>query len=255
MQYLIERFYVCRSCLLLGSIALFCLFLSHCQRQQPPTALSLLSRAAKAHGGQSNWQRLKSLQYTKQTTLFREDGSIESDVMENHDYRWEPDFSATIRWEEAEKSYRINQDADGTTLTIGEMEVTDSSQITTARRKVKAALYTVSQPFNILNDQHLAQYEGMDTISGGQEVEVVKIAYPGGDADTWWYFFDPETGRCVANLVYHEPTYALIHNRSFEQVGSLLLHRERETYRVDSLRQIQYIRARYQYYDYTAYMD
>ncbi len=232
-------------------VLLLGLALGACRPAPEIGAETILARAAEAHGGQSAWERLDSLAFTKQTTLLREDGSIESSVTETQVFRWKPDLSATLSWVDEGNLHRIDYNQTGAKLTIGDSVMTDSSRMATAHRKVQAALYTVSQPFHLLHDREYASYEGLDTLPDGQVTHVVRMDYPGEASDTWWYFFDRESGRCIANLAYHAPTYAFIRNLSYAKVGPLWLHGKRETWRTDEHLNRQFLRARFVYSDYS----
>ena len=68
--------------------------------------------------------------------------------------------------------------------------------------------------------------------------------------DLWWYFFDARDGSYLASMVYHPPTYALIENTKYTDDLPIRFNTYRESYRVDSLRNKEYLRGVFYYSDF-----
>ncbi len=223
-----------------------------CQSAEKPALDSqfILQKTFEAHGGLENWDRLESLQFEKEYRLFREDGSLESEAVQQHNYQFDSGFSATITWEQNGFQHRIEHTPKGTQKWVNDSLVTDTTVIQSAHNSALAARFTGTQSFQLLAPGTRFIYEGRDTLDNGSIVHVVKAEYDSESQDTWWHYFDKETGQCLGNLIYHAPTFALVENLSFDQHTPFLFHNHRKTFRVDSFGNKQYLRAEYWYRNY-----
>ena len=61
------------------------------------------------------------------------------------------------------------------------------------------------------------------------------------------FYFDTESHVLLATLIYHAPTYAFVDNEKMEMIDGMLWNTERTTYRTDSLRNVEYVRAEFVY--------
>lgn len=231
------------------------LWLSACQPSESSKISDILEKAYQAHGNLDNWTKLKVLRFEKEYSLYNIDGSEEASAIQQHEYRFDSTFSATISWEKPGEVHRIEHDATGTRKFVNDSLVQDPAAIQSAHNSALAARFTGTQPFQLLDPGTRFSYMGLDTLENGKEVEVLKAEYDEGSQDTWWHYFDPKTGRCVANLIYHAPTYAYVLNLSFDERTPFVFHGHRKTFRTDSLRDIQYLRAEYFYRNYEVEME
>ena len=58
---------------------------------------TILKRAIDKAGGFAQWKAIKTIKYTKHNMLFLEDGSVEVNNVQRHEYVMKPQFSALIR--------------------------------------------------------------------------------------------------------------------------------------------------------------
>ena len=111
-------------------------------------------------------------------------------------------------------------------------------------------------PFKLLDKGVVLSYEGIDTLRTGKTVHVVKAAYNPSTHDNhskpdiWWHYFDENDYRQWGYMVQHADHFSYIENLSFISSNDFFLTETRKSYRVDSLRNILYLRAEYGYSDY-----
>ncbi len=114
----------------------------------------------------------------------------------------------------------------------------------------KAAEFVYWQPYKLLEAASLWHYAGTDTLEDGTKVEVVEIQYlnpDGSNGNTWWFYFNSITYRLEGNMVHHGTTYSYIRNLVFEDQSGLSLNAKRVSYRCDKDRNIEFVRAQYDY--------
>lgn len=216
----------------------------------------VLGKAISAAGGIHKWRAVELLSYTKRSKLLLEDGTVESEVVQRHEYRMQPGFSAVITWEEGGNSHMIRYE-DGEAV----KEVNGVPDSASAEETVMSALYTLGMPFKLLDAGADLRYKGVDTLRDGTPVDVIKATYRPEEhdnhstSDVWWYYFDRDDGRYCAAIVYHPPTYAYIENVEIHEDLPLRFNAHRKSYRSDSLRNIQFLRAEFWYSDFDMELD
>ena len=214
---------------------------------------SVLRKAIDWSGGIETWRALDSIKYTKHSMLFLEDESVESDVIQRHLYGMQPQFSANIQWSDSSDVFEIRYDGSASKWLNGEQLDQEEGTI---KSTVFSALYVLGMPFKLLDGGVNLSYQGATTVKG-READVINATYDPDNhdnhstSDIWWYYFDVSNGEFLGCLVYHAPTYAYIENQSFVTAGGIKFHAHRKSYRSDSARNIQFLRAEFWYSDYS----
>ncbi|PKP40632.1 MAG: hypothetical protein CVT96_08125 [Bacteroidetes bacterium HGW-Bacteroidetes-13] len=224
------------------------LFLLGCQNDTKKNTIDLINASIEAHGGMDNWNALKNISYVKRTVMYLPDGSIESEVTQKIKYVFKPKFSGKMRWEKDGVNYQIVFDGNASQLFLNGIEIQDSVLVANYFSEFMASYYVFAQPFKLLEDKANRTYEGETRLENGMPVDVVKVTYPKQNnerSDEWWYYFDTKTHRLAANMVHHKKGYSYIENTKYQSANSLLFNAERKSYNVDSLRNVQYLRANY----------
>jgi hypothetical protein len=232
----------------LSLVALFVLTIS-CQPSPQKEAKALLEKSIVAHGGSEPWDDLSSLKFRKWTRLLNEDGTVESELDQWHEFRFQPYFEGKITW--TKDSIRHVSIWDGTKMSyfMGENEVKNEDFLASKRKDFDAAFYAVAQPWKLLDEGTKLSYEGQKTLESGQLAEVIRVDY-GPDADIWWYYFDPVSFEMIGNEVQLKDHRSLVYNLSLEAVEGFKLHGKRESWRVNEEGQKLFLRAEYRYSDY-----
>ncbi len=215
----------------------------------------VLTKAMNKAGGLTNWNQIKTLKFKKDYALLFESGEVENAALQTHLYTFQPEQKVGIEWEKEGKKHKISQDGGQPTKKIdGELDPTAKQQSIT--NTVLSATFVISIPFKLLDEGVVLSYDGVDTLADGRKVEVLKAVYNPAQTDThstpdtWWHYYDADDFTFVAYMVQHADHFSYVENLSFDEVDGFVFPRERKSYRVDSERNIQYLRATYEYMDY-----
>jgi len=187
------------------------------------------------------WESIETLQFRKKTWLYNSDNSLEKYSDELHTLHQADTLNGVIRpFDTKDKSYLIQYENG-----IGKRFLPDT--IIDGTNAFLASHFVVNQPFKILDPGVELSYLGVDTLDDRKPVEVVKAYYGEEKDDVWWFYFDQDNHVLLATLIYHAPTYAFVVNEEIQEIDGLLWNTRRTTYRTDSLRNVQYIRAKFEY--------
>lgn len=203
-------------------------------------AKQIVDLAIEAHGGMEHWKNLETLQFTKKTVLYHADGSIERSSLERHTLHQRDTLHGQIVSIDPAQKY-TTRFADGK----GQKVMADTTVDGT--NAFLSSHFVVNQPFKMLDAGVELSYLGLDTLANAKVVDVVKAFYGTEEEDVWWFYFDVESHVLLATLIYHAPTYAFVDNEKIEMIDGLLWNTERTTYRTDSLRNVEFVRAEFVY--------
>lgn len=215
------------------------------------TAKSVLIKTIKNAGGLDTWQRIKNLTYIKHGILYFADGSVETDNVQLHRYKFFPQFSAEITWEENNLHHRITYSTDGARQFQNEI-LTEKDPTQT----VMSSLYVLGMPFKLLDAGTVLTASGSVILRSGQQAHAIKANYNPeknsnhSTTEEWIYYFDENNAAFLGSLVFHPPTYAYIENLKFTDHLPIKLPLHRKSYRTNRHREIEYLRAEFQYSEY-----
>jgi len=220
-----------------------------CKPSPEKQAKALLEKSITAHGGSEAWNGINSLKFRKWTRLLNEDGSVESELDQWHEFRFQPYFEGKITWTKDSITHVSIWDGSRMSYFMGENEVKNESFLATKKKDFDAAFYAVAQPWKLLDEGTKLSYEGQKTVENGDLVKVIRVEY-GPDADVWWYYFDPVSFEMIGNEVQLKDHRSLVYSLSFESVEGFKLHGKRESMRVNEKGEKLFLRAEYLYSDY-----
>ncbi|MDG1023465.1 MAG: hypothetical protein P8I42_02705 [Flavobacteriaceae bacterium] len=124
----------------------------------------------------------------------------------------------------------------------------DSLKLEQARQEADAALYVFWQPYKLLDLGAKHEYQGKIKLLDSLPLHALKVTYPEGNPnESWHYFFDPKTFQLKATQVDQGGRVSLIINQAVEIKTGLSLNKIRNSYFLDSLGKINYLRASYDY--------
>lgn len=234
---------------MIGNSLLFTLAIilfASCESMSPE---QVLEKSIEYHGGKQGWEQIDAIKYQKTTQLFLADGSLESEQVASYRHQFKPEFLTQKTWAQVG---RVNQLSLTGIASKDSLSFDNQADYQKAKKELDAALYVVWQPFKLLDELDQLEYLGTDTLEDETQVHVIKNQYYFDDGsldNTWWFYFNTQTGRLEGNMVKHGTTYSYIRNTAFEDKTGLSLNKTRTSYRVDSLRTIEFVRAKY-WYDY-----
>ena len=217
------------------------------------TALKVVENAISTAGTYKKWNNIASLSYTKKSRLLLENGEIESELTQRHQYVFRPNKSIKIRWEVAHDSFLIVHN-DSVSLKFKNDSLIEQGN--RVKSTVNSALYVLGMPFKLLDNGTVLNYEGLRWFNGVDSVHSIKATYAPEEhpnhstSDVWWFHFDKDNFSFPSSLVYHEPTYALIENEIVVEAEGLIFPGIRKSYRCDALGKKQFLRAEFWYEDY-----
>ena len=217
---------------------------------------SLLKKAITKAGGLENWNKLERMQFQKYFALYREDGSTENEVLQQHNYLLQPKEQINITWRKDNLNHKILFE-DGAVKKMINRQADTLANLQSLKNSVLSATFVISIPYKLLDEGVELSYAGLDTLEDNQVVEVLKASYAPekhnnhSTSDIWWHYFDAKDYKQLGYMVQHVDHYSYVKNLSFHENDGFVFPKSRESYRVDSLRNILYLRAKYLYEDYT----
>ena len=212
----------------------------------------LLEKSMAAMGGLEAWKKISQLSFDKYFALYAEDGSTEMEVDQRHSYQYKPSPLIQIAWGAGDNLQEIRYDGESLSKTKGGVKDTSATR-STLEATVFSSTFVVGLPYNMLDEGAQLSYLGKDTLDTEQAVEVLQAVYsPDTYAhhttpDIWHLYFDQESAKLVGYRVQHADHYSYVINLSDTIVDGFTFVKERESYRVDSLRNRLYLRAKYAY--------
>ncbi len=111
-------------------------------------------------------------------------------------------------------------------------------------------------PFKLLDAGTVLTASGSVILRSGQQAHAIKANYNPeknsnhSTTEEWIYYFDENTAAFLGSLVFHSPTYAYIENLKFTDHLPIKLPLHRKSYRTNRHREIEYLRAEFQYSEY-----
>ena len=246
------------------------LYLCACQNQeQKPIAepnpfehisdskvVEVLQKVFEKAGGLGRWNNLKEMHFEKHFALLDSAGNIEMDVIQRHDYFNEPKNQINISWEDKDGNPNKIVSENGEIKKLKNEEIDTSAKPESLKNTILSSTFVIGIPFKLLDKGVELSYDGIDSLRTGKKVHVIKAVYNPSThnnhskPDTWWHYFDENDYRQLGYMVQHDDHYSYIENLTFTKSNDFLLTETRKSYRVDSHRNILYLRADYEYSDY-----
>ncbi|TDQ18366.1 hypothetical protein DFQ04_0165 [Algoriphagus boseongensis] len=225
------------------------LLLFGCNPTNEEKAHDLLKKSIEAHGGEDAWDQLAVIQFTKWTKLLDENGNVESELNQWHEFRFKPYFEGKISWAKDSIDHVVSFDGAEISYFLGGNEVKNRDFLAAKKKDFDAAFYTLAQPWKLLDGGGKLSYEGRKTLENNQEVESIRVDY-GPDKDIWWYHFDSQSHLMVASEVQLKDHRSLVYDLEEENIEGLKLHGRRESWRINEKGERLFLRAEYLYSDY-----
>ena len=214
-------------------------------------AKNILKKTVKRAGGFDTWHRIKNLSYTKHGIFYFPDGRIETDNIQQHHYKFYPQFSAEISWKENDINHHISYNTKSA-LQFENDKLTEKDPTKT----VMSSLYVLGMPFKLLDEGTVLTALGSVVLRSGKQAQAIRASYDPrkhsnhSTAEEWIYYFDENNAEFLGSLVFHPPTYALIENLKFTDNLPIKLPLIRKSYRTNKDRVIKHLRAEFKYSDY-----
>ena len=233
---------------------LICIALISCKPSAERKAIELISKSIDAHGGYEEWKAMESMTFLKETRLYQADSSLESELFQEIEIRFQPHLEIRMNWEKDSMRHTALFDGKRTRYWLGENEIQNEDFLKSKRRDLDAAAYVMTKPFDLLEGEKQLKYLGTRRLPDGKNYESVQVidGVPGQQpVDVWIYYFDPNDSRLMAYSVETADHVSLVINDNLETIEGFLFPRERTSYRLLENGQIEYLRADYRYSDFS----
>ncbi|MEM7372404.1 MAG: hypothetical protein AAF587_27540 [Bacteroidota bacterium] len=217
-------------------------------------ARKVLISSMEAMGGLAKWRSKKQLSFQKEYALLLENGEVEASANQQHRYSYEPN-KIEIAWQTNDQQHLLVQENGEIVKTIdGQIDsLASQSKLTNT---ILSSTFVIDIPFKLLDPGAEIRYRGQESLENGQQVEVIQASYSPAThvnhstPDIWKLYMDKNSHKLVGYMVQHADHFSYVRNLSDTIVDGFTCVTERESYRVDSLRNILYLRATYAYKNY-----
>lgn len=215
----------------------------------------LLKKVFQSNGGLNNWTAKKSIQFKKYFALFDSLGTTEMSVNQIHQYNYAHGEEINIQWKKENKNHLLKSENGTISKTINDQPDTLANPIS-LKNTVLSSTFVVNIPFNLLDEGIVFDYIGIDTLEGGEVVEVLQADFDPNKynnhstKDTWWFYFDQNNYHLLGYMVKHADHVSYVKNLTFTEVKGFTFPLKRKSWRVNSNREKLYLRAEYEYSDY-----
>ena len=208
---------------------------------------ALLVDVMKIHGGKNNWDSKKGLSFTKDFKLFKKDGRTEIEKKESHRYNYAPREDLKVAWSQDSNEYVLHKTSKGILQYVND-SIDARATTKTLYAKLNAATFVIDLPYSLDDTNASLDYQGQEDFQG-QDCHVLKVNFK-DSKDTWWLYFATDNFSWLGYWVHTSNHFSLVLNEEMIDVNGFTLSRKRKSYRTDSLQNITYLRATYDYTDY-----
>ena len=232
---------------------LICIALISCKSGTERKAIDLISKSIDAHGGNEQWKAMESMTFLKETRLYKADSSLESELVQEIEIRFQPHWEIRMSWEKDGMRHTALFDGKSTRYLLGENEIQNEDFLKSKKRDLDAAGYVMTKPFDLLEGEKQLMYLGLKSLPDGKDYESVQVidGVPvKANVDVWEYYFDPGDHRLMAYSVKTSDHKSLVLNADFDFSSGILFPQSRTSYRLKENGQIEYLRAEYSYSDF-----
>ncbi|MEM8887188.1 MAG: hypothetical protein AAGD28_04305 [Bacteroidota bacterium] len=215
-------------------------------------AKELLMKAMEGAGGLEKWESLSEISFDKHFALFKEDGAVEMDRNQTYIQRNRKTEEGLGLDKEKDVVYQLGPD-----LIQISGDVNPQADAQAIENSVLSASFVISIPFKLLDEGAELSYDGTDQLEDGREVEVLKVVYKPDEysnlstADIWWHYFDAKTYKHLAYMVQHADHVSYVENTGLTEAGGIVFPLTRKSWRVNENREKLWLRADYEYSNYT----
>jgi len=187
-----------------------------------------------------------------------EDGSVEKGAKQFHEYSFFPK-KIKIESKEGETQKDLIFEK-GKAIQKVDGKLNSEAKQESLMNSIYTSTFVIEIPFKFLDKGAEISYAGLDTLKTGEAVEVLRVDYHPKKhnnlttEDTWWLYFNEKDYRLHGYMVKHKDHHSYVKNLTMTTEKGFLFPTHRKSYRVDTDRNILYLRAEYFYKDYAVEM-
>jgi len=201
----------------------------------------------------SLYPKIISIDYDKTTLLYNERGGLEDSTFQHHHYSFKPKLTAFIKWEKEGLSHDIYYKEGVCSKFINDELQSDSLHTAQAYSMMMASVYVMMMPFKLNDPGTKLNFDDRKVYPMIGPADVVSVTYDAENFsnhtnnDLWWYYFDPETSKLLANKVDHKTGISLITNNKEQEVKGIKFHLYRKSYNLNSKGEVERLRGEFFY--------
>jgi len=110
-------------------------------------------------GGLENWNNKKTLTYTKTIQFVNENGEVEREIKQLHEYKFKPELKVKITWEEDGDKYSIINDSQQAKKYKNGVALEDEESLNSAWNSSFGSQYVMCMPFKLTDPGTVLKYE------------------------------------------------------------------------------------------------
>lgn len=210
------------------------------QREGDEAAWVIIDRSIENAGGIENWRKRKNISFDKTSTTLDSVGKVTRELHQHFDYMMHPEFRARVQWHEKDTSFTIIHNGQQAVKLINGQTSEEQRDIDHAWNSSYGSHYVMGMPFKLADPGVVPYYEGTTMLYDSVPADVIRVTYKPGagsaaEYHTWYYYFEPETGKLLANALKDKKGYTgFTQYASFSKANGLTLPAERYGYIVDA---------------------
>lgn len=223
----------------------------NCDKKETISGSSIVKKSIEKHGGINSWNSLKKLSFDKRVVLFLEDGSIENESLQHQEYTFLPELEGQISWKKQLDVFLITYKNGEIKKYLNDSLISDVKELQSAKNSFFASQYVTTKPFDLLSSKTKLIYTKIKEFEGKRAYEV-KVEYENDTekSDVWFYYFDVNTFKVIANKVVLSDHTSLVDNHTFNTETEFIFNEHRKSYRLNELGEKTFLRAEYFYSNY-----
>lgn len=211
---------------------------------------SIVRKSIENAGGWENWNSKKTLTYTKIIQFVNENGEVEREIKQLHEYKLKPELKMKIRWEEDGDKYAIINDSKQAKKYKNGVALEDEESMNSAWNSSFGSQYVICMPFKLTDPGAVLKYEGIDTLENGKLVHAVKTTYEEGVGSAagkhiWTYCFDKDNYELVANFLDYGDGYSYTQYEKIEEKDGIRVNTARKSFKANSINDITQLTTNY----------
>ncbi len=200
---------------------------------------AIIDRAIAYAGGYEAWQQKKTVSFDKKSISYDSTGKVVRETNMHLDYMMKPEFRAKLTYKLNDTAIMLMHDGQKARKFYNGQMSDEQKDIDAAWNSSFGSQFVMCMPFKLKDRGIKAEYAGQVTLSDGTPAQVVKTSYTKGAGSNpdhvWYYYFEPGTGKLLANSLYSKNYWDFTRYETFEKSGGLILPSIRKGFAADTL--------------------
>lgn len=198
----------------------------------------VVKKAIDYTGGWKEWKEKRNLSYTKIIKFYDSLGTKEREVRQLHQYQLQPSLKMHISWEEEGDQFEIKNNGEQAWKFKNGEEMKSEEEQNSAWNSSFGSQYVMGIPFKLTDPGVILEYQGIDTLANNVLAHKIKTTYQKGAGSsagkhTWWYYFDKDSYKPVANFLDYGDGYSYTQYDEFTEVEGIKLNQQRTSYQTN----------------------